>query len=97
MIKDVINGLNLMYEDDKSRFILHKTIDVNPTFKAVKTYKYELWFLKNRKKKLILSEVITDTVISDKHEEKLISELNTTLIVKLFTLMRSGEWEKLLN
>lgn len=78
--------LSLGLKSSIGHFILHRTIDTNPTFKAYKTYKATLWYVVAKKKLPIIQTEVTGKVLNGQ-EEKMIEELNKELLIKLFDII----------
>lgn len=80
----------------KGQFIIRRTIEEVPTFKAYKQYQVQLWYIQDRKKFQILVESITDRVILNE-DELILKNLNTRFLVAVFQLQKSTSWEKIIR
>lgn len=103
-IEDIIEGLNRHIECQRATLgiketghvVLHKEILPYPTFKIYKAFKYNLWFIKNKKsyKLLTLSQVLK---VPTGQEELVEKELGISLSVLIFNWMGSDSYKEVIN
>lgn len=100
--EDIVEALNMKlreerkgkFDDIKGIFVLQRNIEINPLFKAYKTYSAKLWYVQKRKKYLILTEQLTDRILNGE-EDKPLRAINIALIQSLLTLYKTEIWEKI--
>lgn len=93
---ELFNERKKMGSTCEGQFMIRRTIEEVPTFKAYKQYQVQLWYIQDRKKFLILGESITDRVILN-DDEFIIKTLNTRFLVAVFQLQKSTSWEKIIK
>lgn len=102
--EDIVEGLNLHIEDirnarhinTKGHLVLQRTITANPTFKAYKTYKAVIWFVKDKSKYAVLSTDHTAKVL-DGQEEKVERIINVNLCHYLFNWINSDYYNQVVE
>ena len=103
-IEDLIEAFNLTISqyrklhniDNKSHIVLQKNIEQNNTFKAYKTYIRTLWYVNGRNKYTVLKCAIIAKVLQE-HEESMIKQINRRLLLEIFNLMLSEEFDNILK
>ena len=96
LINKVLQKVLSDFSPKEGKFVLRKNIEIDSDFRALKTYLAELWFIKNRKRYLIFSVSSTGKVVNDK-DDTLNVELYTILLSKLFSIVQTDEWKKLIE
>ena len=102
--EDIIEGLNKHIETRRKKegintsghLILHKDIEPHSSFKAYKTYRYTLWFVKNKKSYRVLILQHIDKVL-DNQEENMIRKMNIMFSELLFNWIRSDYYIDVIN
>lgn len=102
--EDIIEGLNLHIEDirkvrhieTKGHLVLQRTIATNTVFKAYKTYKATVWFVKDRSKYAVISTDYTAKVL-DSQEEKIERIINVNLCHDLFNWINSDYYNQVVE
>ena len=103
-IEDIIEGLNLHIEDrrsiknisSKGHLVLQRIIELHPTFKAYKTYKAILWFVKGRDRHIVISLNHSDKVLEGQ-EEPMQQYINTELCHRIFNWIGSSFYEEVIK
>lgn len=103
-IEDIIEGLNRHIDSQRSalgitetgHIVLHKEVLSNSSFKIYKTFKYNLWFIKNKKsyKVLTLSETIK---VPTGQEEQVEKELSISLSTLIFNWIGSDSYTAIIK
>lgn len=102
--EDIIEGLNRHIETRREEegintyghLVLHKEIEPHSSFKAYKTYRYTLWFVKNKKSYRVLALQHTDKVL-DNREENMTRKMNIMFSELLFNWIRSTYYIEVIN
>lgn len=102
--EDIIEGLNRHIEarreeesiSTSGHLVLHKEIQLSSSFKAYKTYRYTLWFVKDKKSYRVLVLQHTDKVL-DNQEENMIRKMNIMFSELLFNWIRSTYYIEVIN
>lgn len=103
-IEDIIEGLNLHIEDrrsiknisSKGHLVLQRIIEPHPTFKAYKTYKAILWFVKGKNKHIVI-ELSHSAKVLDGQEESMCQYINTELCRLIFNWIGSDSYEDVIQ
>ena len=102
--EDIVEGLNRHIEDKRSErgisskghLVLQRIIEPHPTFKAYKTYKAILWFVKGKNKYIIIKVSHSDKVL-DGQEEPMQQYINTELCHLIFNWIGSDFYEAVIK
>ena len=102
--EDIVEGLNRHIEDrrsergisSKGHLVLQRIIEPHPTFKAYKTYKAILWFIKGKNKYIIIEVSHSDKVL-DGQEEPMQQYINTALCHLIFNWIGSDFYEAVIK
>ena len=102
--EDIVEGLNRHIEDKRSErgisskghLVLQRIIEPHPTFKAYKTYKAILWFVKGKNKYIIIKVSHSDKVL-DGQEESMCQHINTELCRLIFNWIGSSFYEEVIK
>ena len=94
--EDIIEALNRNIEskrreekiDTVGHLVLLRTIKINPTFKAYKTYEAIIYFVTKRKKYRVLSCTLTAKVLEGQ-EERMKEDIDIKLINDIFNFIQS--------
>ena len=103
-MKTIIEGLNRYIEEERVKkgiithghLVYHHTITPNPTMKAYKTYKVEVWFIKGNEKKIVATVQQTARVV-DNVDDIIMNVVKIELAKTLFTLVKSEKMEGIVN
>ena len=103
-IEDIIEGLNLHIEDirrergisSKGHLVLQRIIESHSTFKAYKTYKAILWFVKGKNKHIVI-ELSHSAKVLDGQEESMCQYINTELCRLIFNWIGSSFYEEVIK
>lgn len=103
-IEDIIEGLNLHIEDirrergisSKGHLVLQRIIEPHPTFKAYKTYKAILWFIKGKDKCTVLEVSHSDKVL-DGQEGYMCQYINTELCRLIFNWIGTDSYKDVIQ
>lgn len=93
---EIVEGLNQYVEEkfgnNSGYFIVHKTIEINPTVKAYKTYSTEVWYVnhKSKQKLSVIKVNATSKVTTDAEEARVISKMNTLLSYHIVGFIYEG-------
>lgn len=103
-MKAIIEGLNRYIENERVKrniithghLVYHHTITPNPTMKAYKTYKVEVWFVKGviKYKVAVVQQVAR---VIDNADAAIMDILKIELSKTLFTLVGSKAMEGIIN
>ena len=103
-MKAIIEGLNRYIENERVKrniithghLVHHHTITPNPTMKAYKTYKVEIWFVKGDiKYKVAVVQQVARAI--DNVDATIMDILKIELSKTLFTLVGSKAMEGIIN
>lgn len=100
---EIIEGLNQYVEEKYGNsagyFIVHKTIEVNPTVKAYKTYSTEVWYVnyKSKEKLSVIKVSTTARVTTDAEEAKITSKMSTLLSNHVVGFIYEGGLKELIE
>ena len=103
-MKTIVEGLNRYIEEQRAKkeiithghLVYHHTITPNPTMKAYKTYKVEVWFVKGNEKQIVAVVQQIDRVV-DNADDIIMNVVKTELAKTLFTLVKSERMEEIIN
>ena len=103
-LEDIIEGLNKHIEIERrnkgikttGHLVLQKEIVPNSSFKVYKTFKYILWFTKNKKSHRVITIQHTAKSIEG-YEEILLREMNIMLSTNLFNWIGSNSYRMVIN
>lgn len=103
-MRAIIEGLNRYIEGERVRrgiithghLVHHHTITPNPTMKAYKAYKVEVWFVKDDIKYKVATVQQTARVV-DNADAFIMDILKIELSKTLFTLVGSKAMEEIIN
>lgn len=103
-MRAIIEGLNRYIENERVRrgiithghLVHHHTITPNPTMKAYKTYKVEVWFVTCDIKYKVATVQQTARVV-DNADAVIMDVLKIELSKTLFTLVGSKAMEEIIN
>lgn len=102
--EDIIEGLNRHIEDrrsergisSKGHLVLQRVIEPHPTFKAYKTYKAVLWFVKGKDRYIVISLSHSAKVLEGQ-EESMQQYINTELCRLIFNWICSDFYEAVIK
>lgn len=105
-IEDIVESFNSHIEDKRKKlnldtrlghFILQRVVKPHETFKAYKEFDLTLWFVKgnNRYKVIIINAI--ERIVSNSQEENIIKRMNTELCKKIFELINSDLYNKIIE
>lgn len=102
--EDIIEALNRNIEskrrEDKMNAVGHlvllRTIKINPTFKAYKTYEAIIYFVSRRKKYRVLSCTLTAKVL-DGQEERMKQDIDIKLIDDIFNFIQTEYYNQIIR
>lgn len=102
--EDIVEGLNRHIEDKRSErsiisrghLILQRVIEPHPTFKAYKTYKAILWFVKGKNRHIVISFSHSAKVLEGQ-EESTQQYINTELCHLIFNWIDSSFYEEVIK
>lgn len=102
--EDIVEGLNRHIEDRRSQrdisskghLVLQRLIEPHPTFKAYKTYKAILWFVKGKNKHIVI-ELSHSAKVLDGQEESMCQYINTELCRLIFNWIGSSFYEEVIK
>ncbi len=103
-MRAIIEGLNRYIEEERVKrgiithghLVHHHTITPNPTMKAYKAYKVEVWFVKGDIKYKVAIVQHTARVV-DNADAIIMDTIKTELSKTLFTLVGSKAMEEIIN
>lgn len=103
-VEDIIEGLNRHIEDrrserdipSKGHLVLQRVVEPHPTFKAYKTYKAVLWFVKGQNRHIVISLSYSARVLEGQ-EESMQQCINTELCHLIFNWIGSSFYEEVIN
>lgn len=103
-IEDIIEGLNLHIEDrrsiknisSKGHLVLQRIIESHHTFKAYKTYKAILWFVKGKDKCTVIEVSHSDKVL-DGQEGPIQQYINTELCRLIFNWIGTDSYKDVIQ
>lgn len=103
-IEDLIEGLNKHIEDIRSirnitsigHLVLQKVIEPHSVFKAYKTYKNILWFIKGKERYKVLGINHTDKVLKEQ-EEFIKQHIDIELCHLIFNWIGSSLYEEVIK
>lgn len=103
-MKTIIEGLNRYIEEERVKrkiithghLIYHHTITPNPTMKAYKTYKIEVWFVQgpNKCRVAVVQQVAR---VVDGADDMIMNVIKIELAKTLFSLIKMKEMEDIIN
>lgn len=102
--EDIVEGLNRHIEDrrsekdisSKGHLVLQRVIEPHPTFKAYKTYKAVLWFVKGKNRYIVLSFSHSAKVLEGQ-EESIQQYINIELCHLIFNWIGSNFYEEVIK
>ena len=102
--EDIVEGLNRHIEErrserdipSKGHLVLQRVIEPHPTFKAYKTYKAILWFVKGKDRYIVISLSHSDKVLEGQ-EGSMQQYINTELCHLIFNWIGSSFYEEVIN
>lgn len=102
--EDIIEGLNKHIEDrrsymgipSKGHLVLQRVIEPHPTFKAYKTYKAVLWFVKEKDRHIVISLSHSAKVLEGQ-KESMQQYINTELCHLIFNWIGSSFYEEVIR
>lgn len=102
--EDIIEGLNKHIEDrrsymgipSKGHLVLQRVIEPHPTFKAYKTYKAVLWFVKEKDRHIVISLSHSAKVLEGQ-KESMQQYINTELCHLIFNWMGSDSYKDIIQ
>lgn len=103
-MKTIIEGLNRYIEEERVKrgiithghLVHHYTITPNPTMKAYKTYKVEVWFVKDSNKcRVAIVQQVARVV--DGADDMIMNIIKIELAKTLFNLIKMKEMEDIIN
>ena len=103
-IEDIIEGLNRHIENQRSilgiketgHIVLHKEVVSNSPFKIYKTFKYNLWFIKNKKSYKVLT--LAETIKVPTGQEELVEkEMSVSLSTLIFNWIGSNSYKAIIK
>ena len=102
--EDIIEGLNKHIEDrrsymgipSKGHLVLQRVIESHPTFKAYKTYKAVLWFVKEKDRHIVISLSHSAKVLEGQ-KESMQQYINTELCHLIFNWMGSDSYKDIIQ
>ena len=102
--EDILEALNRNIESRRrenkintvGHLVLLRTIKMNSTFKAYKTYEAIVYFVSKKKKYRVLSCTLTANVL-DGQEESMLREMNIMLSTMIFNWIGSDFYEQVIN
>lgn len=102
--EDIIEGLNLHIENkrnergisSKGHLVLQRVVEPHPTFKAYKTYKAVLWFVKEKSRHVVISLSHSAKVLEGQ-EESMQQHVNTELCHLIFNWIGSNFYEEVIK
>lgn len=102
--EDIVEGLNKHIEDrrsergisSKGHLVLQRVIESHSIFKAYKTYKAILWFVKGKDRHIVISLSHSDKVL-DGQEEPMQQYINTELCHLIFNWIGSDFYEAVIK
>lgn len=102
--EDIIEGLNKHIEDrrsymgipSKGHLVLQRVIEPHPTFKAYKTYKAVLWFVKGKDRHIVISLSHSAKVLEGQ-KESMQQYINTELCHLIFNWMGSDSYKDIIQ
>ena len=102
--EDIVEGLNRHIEDKRSErdisskghLVLQRVIEPHPTFKAYKTYKAVLWFVKGKDRYIVISLSHSAKVLEGQ-EESMQQYINTELCRLIFNWIGSNFYEEVIK
>lgn len=102
--EDIVEGLNRHIEDkrnargitSKGHLVLQRVIEPHLTFKAYKTYKAILWFVKGKNRHIIISLSHSAKVLEGQ-EESMQQYINTELCHFIFNWIGSDFYEEVIK
>lgn len=102
--EDIIEGLNIFLEEERKKrnikesghFVMLRTVEINSSFKAYKTYKVEIFFVLKKAKKSVLTVQNTSRVI-DGQEEAITRKLNTELTASILSFIGSDTFKAIIE
>lgn len=103
-MKTIVEGLNRYIEEERVKrnvithghLVYHHTITPNPTMKAYKTYKVEVWFIKDTHKHKVATVQQVARVV-DNMDTYIMEVLKIELSKGLFTLVGTKIMEEIIN
>ena len=102
--EDIIEALNRNIEskrreekiDTVGHLVLLRTIKINPTFKAYKTYEAIIYFVAKRKKYRVLSCTLTAKILEGQ-EERMKEDIDIKLINDIFNFIQSEYYKQIIK
>lgn len=103
-MKTIIEGLNRYIEEERVKrgifthghLVHHHTITPNPTMKAYKTYKVEVWYVKDANKcRIAVVQQVARVV--DGADDMIMNVVKIELAKALFKLVKMKEMEDIIN
>ena len=102
--EEIVNILNTYIEtyrtdnniNSKSHLVLHRIMTPHETFKVYKKYEFTLWFVDGKNKYTVLKCAIIAKVLQEQ-EESIIKQVNRRLLLEIFNLMLSEEFDNILK
>lgn len=102
--EDIVEGLNRHIEDrrsiknisSKGHLVLQRIIEPHPTFKAYRTYKAILWFVKGKNKHIVI-ELSHSAKVLDGQEESMCQYINTELCRLIFNWIGSDSYKDIIQ
>ena len=102
--EDIVEGLNRHIEDRRSQrdisskghLVLQRVIEPHPTFKAYKTYKAVLWFVKEKDRHIVISLSHSAKVLEGQ-KEPMQQYINTELCHLIFNWIGSSFYEEVIR
>lgn len=95
----IIDSFNKLLETKgcKGWLILHKNINVDPTFKAYKEYVYTVYLHIPKNNINLFSVSIKDRVIDEKTELAIKSSLSKNLLLELYNFIETTKFKDIVN
>lgn len=90
-MEDCIEALNRLRESKglKGFYVIQKSKEPDPQFKAYKTITYTLWLVVNQNKEKVLATQVTDRIV-DPDIEQVEREIGISFILELFKMIEDG-------
>lgn len=96
--KYIVNKREEESIDSRALLYLHQERFPSSTFtKAIKTYRYSLWYIDGAKKRMLFSFEQSYRSVTDTEKEEAIDQMNIELLVRTIDLIRGPEFSSILT
>ena len=99
-LEDIVEATNKLIEErrptevvNKQHLVLHRSIELNPTFKAYKIYHLTLWAIDGNNRYCVLSLKHQDRIVANA-KEAVIKNLEQLFLSEFLNLLISGKSTK---